>query len=195
MLITIAQRIELYNRKKITAHLPQAGVLIAITDELEPHVILTKRAKKLSSHSGEIALPGGRRDDSDPSVVFTALREAHEEINLLPEQVKVLGKIDDQISLHNIKVTPSVGIIANDIEFTANQGELDCVFKVPLSFLLEAANQCGHLAQYRYQSKFAPCYLYEGHLIWGLTSYILAEFLNVTLDADIKLKTRQEVVR
>jgi len=194
MLRTIEQKLELYNRKKISRHLPQAGVLIAITDELEPHVILTKRARGLSSHGGEVALPGGKRDDSDPSVVFTALREAHEEINLLPAQVKVLGKIDDQISLHSIKVTPSVGVIADNIEFTANQGELDCVFKVPLSFLLEPANQCGHLAKYRYQSKFAPCYLYEGHLIWGLTSYILSEFLNVTLDANIKLKSREELI-
>lgn len=190
MLDLIRERLKNYSPVTVSANLPQAGVLIAVTDETIPKVVLTKRASQLSSHSGEVAFPGGKRDDSDPSVVFTALREAHEEVDLNPFKVDIIGKVNDQVSLHNLKVTPSVGVINSSIVLTANEGELDCVFKVPLTYFLDPSNRCDHLPQYRNKSRFAPCYLYNGHLIWGLTSYILVEFLNITLDAEIELKPR-----
>ena len=167
-------------------------MLIAITEEPEPCVILTKRASRLSSHSGEIAFPGGKRDPTDRDIIFTALREAHEEVNLHPEQVNIIGQMDDAVSLHKLKVTPCVGLIPAAVKLTANLGELDCVFKVPLAFFMDAKNRCDHLAQYQQKARYAPCYLYEGHLIWGLTSYMLMEFLNVALEADIALHARPE---
>ena len=180
--------------EKIIRDFPQAGVLIAITDELEPKVILTKRAKILSSHGGEIAFPGGKRDSTDVDIVYTALREAHEEIDLAPDKVEVISCLDDKISLHSLKVTPCVGVIAANESLTANKTELDCLFKVPLSFFLDASNRCDHLSEYRLQARYAPCYLFEGHLIWGLTSYILMEFLNVSLLANIELQRRPHQV-
>ncbi len=168
--------------------------MIAITDEASPQVVLTKRASNLSSHSGEIAFPGGKRDATDNDIVYTALREAHEEVDLLPENVRVISQLDERVSLHNLKVSPCVGIIDPDLKLQPNIGELDCVFKTPLNFFLDQSNRCDHLPQYQSKSRFAPCYLYNGHLIWGLTSYMLMEFLNVALKANIILAPRPDVL-
>src|SRR5476649_715706 len=63
---------------------PEAAVLVPITRSDEPELILTLRASGLSTHGGEVAFPGGRRDPEDPDLIFTALREAEEEIGLPP---------------------------------------------------------------------------------------------------------------
>lgn len=194
MLSLIKHRMVAYHPIEIDLDLPQAGVLIAITDELEPKVILTKRAKILSSHGGEIAFPGGKRDATDTDIIHTALREAHEEIDLSPDKVEVINCMDDKISLHCLKVTPCVGVIDANEELNANSDELDCLFKVPLSFFLDVNNRCDHMSEYQAKAKFAPCFLFEGHLIWGLTSYILMEFLNISLLANIELALRPHEV-
>ena len=67
------------------ADLPQAAVLIAITDEESPEIIYTLRSNKVSSHQGEVSFPGGMKEDSDSSIRVTALRESQEEIGL-PQQ-------------------------------------------------------------------------------------------------------------
>ncbi|MEH6445280.1 MAG: CoA pyrophosphatase [Oceanospirillaceae bacterium] len=192
MLDLIKKRLVNHKPQLLDLDLQEAGVLIAITDEFEPQVVLTKRAIQLSSHGGEIAFPGGKRDDTDTDIVFTALREAQEEIDLNPEQVHVLCSMSDNVSLHKLKVSSCVGVIAADIVLKANPDELECLFKVPLKFFLDSNNRSDHLPQYQAKAKYAPCYVFEGHLIWGLTSYILVDFLNVALEANIHLKIRPE---
>ncbi len=190
MIDTIKNNLLHYQPKYLGSDLPQAGVLIAVTNEIEPKVILTRRAKTLSSHGGEVAFPGGKRDESDADIIFTALREAHEEIDLKPSQVDIIGRMDESLSLHRLQVTPCVGVISPDAKLQANLDELDCIFKVPLSFFLDDNNRCDHIEAYRSKARFAPCFLFDDFLIWGLTSYMLMDFLNVSLNADIALKPR-----
>ncbi|RTL53439.1 MAG: CoA pyrophosphatase, partial [Rhodocyclaceae bacterium] len=54
-------------------------------------VLLTQRTAHLNDHAGQVSFPGGRRDEGDPDLIFTALREAQEEVGLEPTQVDVLG--------------------------------------------------------------------------------------------------------
>lgn len=190
MIDTIKSNLQNYQAKRLSLDLPQAGVLIAITDESDPKVILTRRAKTLSSHGGEVAFPGGKRDDTDTDIVFTALREAHEEIDLLPEQVNIIGQMDENISLHRLQVTPCVGVVPANAKLMANLDELECIFKVPLQFFLDDNNRCDHIEKYRSKARYAPCFLYQGFLIWGLTSYMLMDFLNISLGANIALSPR-----
>lgn len=162
----------------------QAGVLVAITDEIDPHLILTRRADHLSTHSGEVAFAGGKRDDTDPDIIFTALREAHEEINLASCDVTVVGQLDQVISRFGYVVTPIVGVIPADTQFTANLDELDAVFKVPLRFFLETEPH-----DYFERGSFSiPSFHYEGFRIWGLTSMMITEMVNNHLNADINIR-------
>jgi|TARA_B110000003_G_C16590910_1_gene511777 8-oxo-dGTP pyrophosphatase MutT (NUDIX family) len=164
--------------------LRQAGVLVAITDELDPQLVLTRRAQHLNAHSGEVAFAGGKRDETDPDIVFTALREAHEEINLCSQQVQVIGPLDQVVSRFGYLITPIVGIIPADTVFTANLDELDAVFKVPLRFFLETEPY-----DYFERGPFSiPSFHYEGFRIWGLTAMMITEMMNNHLNADISIR-------
>ena len=100
--------------KRANGNLPQAAIIIL----LEPRdndfdVIFTERSKKLPSHAGEVSFPGGKSEDKDSSLIDTALREAQEEIGLVPENVKILGQLDTLESRWGLSVTPFIGIIQN----------------------------------------------------------------------------------
>jgi 8-oxo-dGTP pyrophosphatase MutT (NUDIX family) len=164
--------------------LAEAGVLVAITDEAEPHIVLTRRADHLSTHSGEVAFAGGKKDESDPDIIFTALREAYEEIALASKQVTVIGELDQVVSRFGYVVTPIVGLIPADVTFTANLDELDAVFKVPLRFFLETEPH-----DYFERGNISiPSYHFEGFRIWGLTAMMITEMMNNHLNANISIR-------
>jgi 8-oxo-dGTP pyrophosphatase MutT (NUDIX family) len=185
LLQELISSIDQYDARKIhQPDLAQAGVLVAITDEPDPHLVLTRRAQHLNSHSGEVAFAGGKQDATDPDIVFTALREAHEEINLCSDQVKIIGPLDQVVSRFGYVVTPIVGLIPADLEFIANLDELDAIFKVPLRFFLESE-------PYEYFERgniSIPSFQYEEFRIWGLTAMMITEMLNNHLNANISIR-------
>ncbi|WP_346839353.1 CoA pyrophosphatase [Microbulbifer sp. SAOS-129_SWC] len=163
-----------------------AAVLLALTDEPDPHVVLTKRSANLSTHSGEVSLPGGRWDDTDPSLEYTALREAHEEIDLPPEQVRVLGPLWPRTTRWQVCVTPWLGVIPPDIALTPNPGELDAIFRVPLSFFLDDPRIRTDRITIDQRAIYLPAYQFDEYEIWGFTAGILSEFLIRILGASIE---------
>ncbi len=88
-----------------------ASVLLAIVEREQPTVLLTQRTIHLSTHSGQIAFPGGRQDPHDQNLIATALREAQEEVGLMPEYVDVLGTLPIYQTGSAFIVTPVVGIL------------------------------------------------------------------------------------
>jgi 8-oxo-dGTP pyrophosphatase MutT (NUDIX family) len=163
----------------------EAAVLIAVTQSKRPRLLLTRRADGLSSHAGEVALPGGKRDRSDASLLDTALRETAEEVGLPPTEARIIGRLKSFESKFGLDVTPFVGLIPEDLPLVINRQELDALFYVPLSFLLGDPRSSTDRIVRRGEIYLAPVYIYQGHKIWGLTSRILVEFLNVGLDAGI----------
>ena len=123
----------------------QAAVLVPIVAHDAPTVLLTQRSAQLKSHSGQIAFPGGKVDDSDPSVEAAALREAQEEVGLAPEQVTVLGALPTYTTGTGFVITPVVGLVQPDSPLRLNAGEVDDAFEVPLAFLMNPAH---HLRQH-----------------------------------------------
>ncbi len=100
-------------------------------------MLFTVRATALRAHGGQISFPGGRRDEGDDGAVGNALREAQEEIGLDPEQVEVLGYLDDYPTLTGFLVTPVVGIIDGEPALQADAGEVAEIFEAPLDFVLD----------------------------------------------------------
>lgn len=193
MLNQIRQRLEKFEPRSFPSDQQQAGVLIALTDHVnDPEVILTKRAAKLSTHSGEIAFPGGKHDEDDPDLLYTALREAEEEVGISPEQVEIVGPLGQVMSKHGLKVTPWVGIVPREISLIPNPGELDEVFTVPLSFFMQEHRYCFDEIRFRGKTLYVPAWDFNGHIIWGLTAYMLVELLNEGCDANIPMKPRPE---
>ncbi|MBR9827806.1 MAG: CoA pyrophosphatase [Oceanospirillales bacterium] len=187
-------------RKQLQHHRPwrlrtrgrEAGVLVALTDCADPEVILTLRSARLSTHGGEIAFPGGKRDPEDQDLLATAMREAEEEVALLRTQVDVIGSLGQVVSKHRLQVTPWVGVIAPNQPLTGNPDEIDAIYRVPLSFLLEPENRRMEQVAFAGQTRLVPAWRWQGEVIWGLTAYILTELLNVGFDADIPMRPRPE---
>lgn len=166
---------------------PEAAVLVPITRSDEPEVVLTLRASGLSTHGGEVAFPGGRRDPEDLDLIRTALREAEEEIGLPPGLVEVVGPLSTLISLHGIQVTPYVGLVPDFVDYRANDGEIAAVFAVPLAFFREDPRETTHRIDYFGRSWYVPSYRYGEYKIWGLTAIMLVELVNLVYDAGIDL--------
>lgn len=163
--------------------LAEAGVLVAITAEASPKLLLTLRASHLSSHQGEVAFPGGKRDPEDHDIIHTALREAQEEVGLEPHQVQVLGVMDQVVSRFGYLVTPVLGIIRPGLDHIASPDELDAVFEVPLDLFRQSPSKYFERGNIR-----IPSYDYDDFHIWGLTAMMIAEMMNNLWDCDISLK-------
>ncbi|WP_237065994.1 NUDIX hydrolase [Microbulbifer guangxiensis] len=162
-----------------------AAVLLALTDEPDPEVILTLRSQHLSTHSGEVSFPGGRWEPGDRSLKYTALRETEEEIGLPPEEVRILGPLWPRSTRWNVRVTPWLGVVSADVELYPNPGELDAIFRVPLSFFLEDPRIRTDRITIDEHAIYLPAYQFQDYEIWGFTAGILTEFLVKILDADI----------
>lgn len=168
------------------AYPKQAAVLVAITNELNPQVVLTLRSTALKRHSGEVSFPGGWWDKGDLTLAHTALREAHEEVDLASDSVELIGAWRSRFARGHVRVQPVVGVIAPDTVLVPNPGELDAVFKVPLSFFLEDRRVRTDVFTYEGIEHWIPAYQYEGFEIWGFTAGILVDLLNKTLGAGIE---------
>ena len=166
---------------------PEAAVLLPITRSEEPELVLALRAQGLSTHGGEVAFPGGRRDPEDPGLIFTALRGAEEGIGLAPGLGGVIGPLRPLISLHGLKVTPFVGLIPDYVEYHANDAEIAAVFTVPLEFFRQDPRDHTHRIDYQGRSWYVPSYRYGEYKIWGLSAIMIVELVNLLFDAGISL--------
>ncbi|VUD56703.1 putative Nudix hydrolase NudL [Thalassocella blandensis] len=168
------------NKIEQTLHLAgQAAVLIAVSQICgKDHVLLTKRAEHLSSHSGEVAFPGGMWEPSDANLMETALRESHEEVGLHPARVKVNSELQATHTRRGVRVTPFVAEIDSPEGLVPCPDELESLFWVPMEFLLQDLRVRTDLFQMNGVTYWAPVYHFSGFEIWGFTARLLVDFLN-----------------
>ncbi|WP_372603829.1 CoA pyrophosphatase [Actibacterium sp.] len=151
-----------------------AAVLVGISLYHDtPRVLLTKRSSRLKHHPGQIAFPGGKKDDSDRDLVETALREAEEEVGLPADRVEIIGSLPTHETVTGFTVTPVFGLISDAFPLRPERGEVDEVFTVPLShvlnpdqFVIQSRHWRG-LRRHYYTVPYGPYY------IWGATARIL----------------------
>lgn len=157
--------------------LPQAAVLVPLyPDGEEVRVVLTKRPMTMPTHAGHLAFPGGRPDEDDEDAVATALREAHEEMGILPESVQLLGFLEP---IHTVEfslyVVPVVGRLPENPRFVPSQREVD---KVLLPTLASLSNE----KQWRFEmwkGRRVWFFELEGELLWGATATMTRRLLGL----------------
>lgn len=155
-----------------------AAVLVALyRDAGRLHAVFTKRRETLRRHPGEISFPGGRRDDPDPSLQATALREAHEEIGLAPEDVRLLGALQPTPTVvSGYAIYPFVGLIEPGRAWTLSAREVSRVLELSLDDL-----RAGY-GRRRLVRRGVPIrtdtYAVGEDLIWGATARILADLFD-----------------
>lgn len=184
----IREKLSVYAPQQLALDYPEAGILLPVIDRGgEPGLIFTQRAAHLKTHRGQVAFPGGKRDQGDPSLEYTALRESHEEIGLPGASVSVAGQLSQVMSLHRILVTPYVGVVNGDPELRANPGEIDSIFTVPISFFMEDRRLRTDTLAFQDHTLYVPCYQWGQYHIWGLSAVVLVDFLNVVYGAGIDI--------
>ena len=158
-----------------------AGVLLLLFEQnSEPHIVFQKRTDHVRDHKGQISFPGGAMDPEDDDVLATALRETHEEIGAAPDDVEVLGRIDDHVTISNFLVTPYVGWLSHyPYPWAFSDDEVAYLLEVPLTHLLDPENFVPDRRLVNGKEYVLPAYLFGQDLIWGATARMLSNFLEI----------------
>lgn len=168
----------------IGADRPQAGggswasVLILLSTGPQLDITFTERSHSLRNHPGQIAFPGGRREEGDDGPAGTALREAHEEIGLDPSWVKVLGLLPaTALPVSRFDVRPVMGVWSGEYPVRAvNPSEVASVHRWPIADLVDPANRytfrhpMGHVG---------PAWQFGEYFLWGFTAYLADHVLRL----------------
>ena len=148
---------------------PAAVLVPIVLRESGPTVLLTQRHADLSKHAGQIAFPGGRTDAGE-TALQAALREAEEEIGLPPEFVQPLGYLDGYLTITHYMVTPVVALVREGFSLQAAPQEVDDIFEVPLSFLMDVQNRQTQSREWKGMTRHFYVFPHGDRYIWGATA-------------------------
>lgn len=154
-----------------------AAVLVPLTyyrDEW--HILFTRRTDRVESHKGQVSFPGGACDEGETAPEQTALREAEEEIGIIPADVKVLGRLGRMVTVSNFQVSPIVGVIPWPYAFRMAGVEVARIFTIPLLWLANKNNYWEFPLRESDRSLIAY-HPYDGELLWGATARMTVNFL------------------
>lgn len=147
--------------------------------------VLIRRPVYEGVHSGQLAFPGGRKEESDKDLIETALRESFEEAGIKKEEVDVIGKLTDLfIPPSNFLVSPIVGYSRSRPLFVPDPQEVDEIIEVPLEDLMKPEVNTRKTVSAGDWSAEVPCFYLQNQVIWGATAMILSEFLEILSEFD-----------
>jgi len=175
---------------------PRAGVLVPVfLHRGELHVVLTRRTDHVANHRGEVSFPGGMMETRDADIVATALRESEEEIGLRREHVRVIGRLDELVTVSNFHVSAFVGEIdaaALPYVWRPQASEVARVLEVPLSHALDGENLVELPRQRDGRLTLMEGLRFGEDVVWGATWRMLRNFLEVAVgglpDGDLALR-------
>ena len=164
-----------------SGELAPSAVLVPIYEKGgEYYIVLTKRTQGVLHHKGQMSFPGGAYDDEDDDLEFTALREAFEEIGIRPEDVEILGKLDDrETATSRFVITPFVGAIPYPYGFSLNGEEVEELVGASVSALMDPACFSTQTLDPEGRIHNWVHYKYREHRITGITAMILEQFLDL----------------
>ena len=192
MIQALTNRLIEFTAKSSDENLPQAAVLILCYEKDDDlFFIMTKRSNSLPSHPGEVAFPGGKKEESDKDLKQTALREASEEISIDSSKVEILGQLDPLESRFGLSVTPFIGILKENFELDPNPDEVAEIFYLPLSFFKNDPLIKRGVTNFKGETFDTPVIIYDNHEIWGLTLAFTLDFLklfNIKFKDDLQIR-------
>ena len=162
-----------------------AAVLFGVIPRREgATALLTLRPTTMADHAGQVALPGGKVDALDFDEVAAALREAHEEVGIAPQDVDVLGKGAPYITGTRYLITPVIGLLPHNFVPVPEPGEVAAVFETPLDFLMNTANHTAAETFYKGKNRRYYEMPHNGYRIWGVTAGIIRRLYQTLYESD-----------
>jgi 8-oxo-dGTP pyrophosphatase MutT (NUDIX family) len=182
----LRRRLESRSRMRVALDgFAPAAVLVPIVTEpgAPDRLLFTERRHDLSTHAGQIAFPGGKRDAGDADAAATAVRETAEELGVEPAAVEVLGLLDDVPTPSRFVITPVVARLRGPLMLAPNPAEVASVFSAEVSALAHPE---------RYTSNGTRTFLgvtyemheyrWEPHRIWGATARMVHQLMTLLED-------------
>ncbi|MEZ5376383.1 MAG: CoA pyrophosphatase [Acidimicrobiales bacterium] len=160
---------------------PPSAVLVPFRDGVDgPELLFTRRAWHLRSHKGEVCFPGGRLEPGDPDLATTALRETHEEIDLPPSSVRLVGELDRLTTVSSPSfIVPFVGLIDGEPTLTPATNEVDGILRISLRELADPVIFREEL--WTRDGNEMAIYFFElvGDTLWGATARMVHNLLRL----------------
>lgn len=169
--------------QRVTDEERDAAVLVPVVQRADgPALLFTKRADHLGEHPGQMSFPGGGREPRDDDLRATAVREANEEIGLRPDEVDIVGRLDDIRTVTSYAVAPFVARIP-DREYTPDEREVAEIVALPVAELIDESNYESERREHpRYGEAIVHFFHVDGYTVWGATAQILVQLLELTTD-------------
>jgi 8-oxo-dGTP pyrophosphatase MutT (NUDIX family) len=172
--------------------LPRESAVVIVLHPLgnDAGLTLIQRPVYNGVHSGQMAFPGGKKDEGDESLLHTALRELQEEVGLqLPIEKKYFGLNEIFIPPSRMLVQPFATVLEESPVFIPKEDEVAALVPIPLSHF--GANMKTEKMEifmpHIQETKTVPAIRYEDYFIWGATAMMLFE-LRDRLDLKNKYK-------
>ena len=177
----IRETLKKYNPSILGYGVPAAVLVPLFERHGSIHILFTARGYDVEHHKGQISFPGGVAENSDKSFYDTAIRESREEIGLMPEDVEILGSLDETfVAVSKFTIHPVVGIIPEKYKFIIQSKEVDRIITIPINVFFPESNN--KKEYYEYENGciwYGPTYLFENNVIWGATARITDSFIKL----------------
>jgi len=183
----MATRVHREARIKPPSKSRKAGVMILLyPDNGQLWIPLIKRPVYEGVHSGQMALPGGKVEETDKDIVDTAVRETEEEIGVSVDRKQIVGTLSDlYIPPSNMMVTPILSIAHQKPVYQPDPSEVAGIFDIKLDDLLDPGNrQEVEVGRFNDTPLEAPAFMISNKVIWGATAMMLSEFLYIIQELD-----------
>ncbi|PSP97440.1 coenzyme A pyrophosphatase [Halobacteriales archaeon QS_4_70_19] len=183
----------------------EAGVLVAVVDPgneqwpheapaADPHVLFIKRQDDLGEHAGQMSFPGGGREDVDPDLEGTALREAREEVGVDPDAADVIGRLNDIRTVTRYAVRPYVARVPDADYEPRDTREVAEVAALSVGDLTDRANYDSERRDHPHYGDIRLHYFrVDGYVVWGATARMLVQFLELAADWEMPPEPDREV--
>ncbi|WP_254831644.1 NUDIX hydrolase [Haloglomus salinum] len=183
----------------------EAGVLVSVVDPgndewphggvpEDPHVLFIKRQDDLGEHAGQMSFPGGGREDVDPDLEGTALREAREEVGVEPANADVVGRLDDIRTVTRYAVRPYVARVPDASYQPCDTREVAEVAALSVEDLTDRTNYDSERRDHPHYGDIRLHYFrVDGYTVWGATGRMLVQFLELTTDWEMPPEPDREV--
>jgi 8-oxo-dGTP pyrophosphatase MutT (NUDIX family) len=141
-----------------------SAVLVPIvTQGSNFNLLLMQRSQNVKHHKNEVCFPGGVLSNTDTDLTATALRETFEETGIPNHHIQVIATLPNCYTPTGYCITPIVGIISTPLNYVPCPREVQCVFEIPLQYLLDNVTEHNYIT-------------YKKHIIWGATAKIISTF-------------------